>query len=83
MSVNFDIEKLVPVNHLTSRSDKHFLTSPYNIHTLSSKQVIRVLKTYQVEVVSWSNIKFLWLSYKEMCSSQRGELTIRFWEFKG
>ena len=82
MSVNFDIEKLVPVNHLTSRSDKH-LTSPYNIHTLSSKQVIRVLNPYQVEVVSWTNIKFLWLSYKEMCSSQRGELTIRFWEFKG
>ena len=82
MSVNFDIEKLVPVNHLTSRSDKH-LTSPYNIHKLSSKQVMRVLKTYQVEVVSWSNIKFLWLSYKEMCSSQRGELAIRFWEFKG
>ena len=51
MSVNFDIEKLVPVNHLTSRSDKH-LTSPYNIHKLSSKQVIRVLKTYHVEVVS-------------------------------
>lgn len=51
MSVNFDIEKLVPVNHLTSRSDKH-LTSPYNIHTLSSKQVIRVLNPYQVEVVS-------------------------------
>ena len=82
MSVNFDIEKLVPVNHLTPRNDIH-LTSPYNIHTLSSKQVIRVLKTYHVEVVSWSNIKFLWLSYKEMCSSQRGELTIRFWEFKG
>ena len=82
MSVNFNVEKLVPVNRLTSRSDKH-LTSPYNIHTLSSKQVIRVLNPYQVEVVSWSNIKFLWLSYKEMCSSQRGELTIRFWEFKG
>ena len=45
MSVNFDIEKLVPVNHLTSRSDKH-LTYPYNIHKLSSKQVMRVLKTY-------------------------------------
>ena len=51
MSVNFDIEKLVPVNHLTPRNDIH-LTSPYNIHTLSSKQVIRVLKTYHVEVLS-------------------------------
>ena len=69
MSVNFDIEKLVPVNHLTSRSDKH-LTSPYNIHTLSSKQVIRVLKTYQVEVDLTSNSCDL---VTRKCVAARGE----------
>ena len=31
------------VNLLTPGSDKH-TTSPYNIHTLSSKQVMRILK---------------------------------------
>ena len=31
------------LNPLTLRSDKH-VTSPYNIHALSSKQVMRILK---------------------------------------
>ena len=32
-----------PFNPLTPRSDSH-VTSPYNIHTLSSKQVMRIFK---------------------------------------
>ena len=36
-------EVLHITNPLTPRSDKH-VTSPYNIHTLSSKQVVRILK---------------------------------------
>ena len=35
---------------LTPRSDWH-VTSPYNIHTLLSKQVMRILKLRQVEVI--------------------------------
>ena len=35
------------VNPLTPRSDEH-VTSPYNNHTLSSKQVMRILK-----LISW------------------------------
>ena len=36
-------EVLHLTNPLTPRSDKH-VTSPYNIYTLSSKQVVRLLK---------------------------------------
>ena len=40
----------VSFNPLITRTDKH-VTSPYNIHTLLSKQVMRKLKLRQVEVV--------------------------------
>ena len=36
-------ESLCCFNPLTPRSDQH-VTSPYNIHTLSSHQVMRILK---------------------------------------
>ena len=35
---------------LTPRSDQH-VTSPYNIHTLLSKQVMRIRKLRRVEVI--------------------------------
>ena len=35
---------------LTPRSDQH-VTSPYNIHTLLSKQVMRIFKLRRVEVI--------------------------------
>ena len=38
------------VDPLTSRSDYH-KTSPFNIHTLSSKEQIRIPKIYQIEVI--------------------------------
>ena len=38
------------VDPLTSRSDYH-KTSPFNIHTLSSKEQIRIAKIYQIEVI--------------------------------
>ena len=43
-------KRVFTLNPLTPRSDQH-VTSPYNIHTLSSKQVMRKLKLRQVEVV--------------------------------
>ena len=39
-----------PINPLTPRDDYH-VTSPCNIHTLSSKQVVRILKLREVEFV--------------------------------
>ena len=44
---------------------------------------MRELKCIRCKLLSWSNIKFGQLIYKEMCSSKRGELTIRSWELKG
>ena len=38
-------------------------------------------QTYPVKVVTW--FKFLWLIYKEMYDSQRGEFKTRSWELKG
>ena len=39
-------------------------TSPYNIFTLSSKQVLRIFKLIEKELISWSNTKFLKLIHK-------------------
>ena len=68
--LNFDIQ----YNPLTPRSDWH-VTSPWNIHTLSSKQVMRILKLTKWKLLSWSNVKFLLFIHKDMCSSKRGEVT--------
>ena len=68
--LNFHIQ----YNPLTPRSDQH-VTSPWNIHTLSSKQVMRILKLTKWKLLSWSNVKFLLFIHKDMCSSKRGELT--------
>ena len=46
----------IPLNPLTPRSDQR-VTSPYNIHTLSSKQVMRLLKLIRYKILSWLNIK--------------------------
>ena len=59
------------------------MTSPYYIHTLSSKQVIRILKLITHKLLSWSNTKFSQIFYKGMCSSYMEELTITSWELKG
>ena len=34
-------------------------------------------RTYQMKILSWSNIKFFELIYKEMCSNKKGELRIK------
>ena len=44
------ILQIISFNPLTPRSDKN-VTSPYNIHTLLSKQVMRIFKLRRVEVV--------------------------------
>ena len=50
------------LNPLTPRSDLH-ATSPYNLHTLSSKQVMRILRIIVSKLSSWSNTKFSSLIY--------------------
>lgn len=35
-------------------------------------------RTYQMKILSWSNIKFFELIYKEMCSNKKES-----WEFRG
>ena len=63
----------------TPRSDKHVI-SPCSVDTLSSEQVIRLLKLISYRILSCMNTKFSSLVYKEMCSSKRRELSIRSWE---
>ena len=48
---------LKTINRLTPSSDQN-ATSPNNIHTLSSKQVMRILKLPRKKLSSWSKIKF-------------------------
>ena len=38
------------LNPLTPRSDKH-VTSPYNVHTLFGKQVMRILKLIRYKIL--------------------------------
>ena len=51
------IEGLISINPLTPRSDKN-ITSPHNVHTLSSKQVMRIFKLIRLKLLSGSNSKF-------------------------
>ena len=51
------IEGLISINPLTPRSDKN-ITSPHNVHTLSSKQVTRIFKLIRLKLLSGSNTKF-------------------------
>ena len=46
-----DIDPNDASNSLTLRGDKH-VTSPYNIHTLSNKQVMRILWVEVVILIS-------------------------------
>ena len=55
MNVGWMIQSPDP---FTCKSDYH-VTSPYNIHTLSSKQEMRILKPIRWKFLSWSNTKFL------------------------
>ena len=51
------INKVWLTSPLTPRSDQH-VASPKSIHTLSSKQVVRILKLIRYKILSWWNTKF-------------------------
>ena len=63
--------------------DHKILTA--NVKRSVSKQESITIEAshWRGQLLSWPNTKFLWLIYKEMCNSYRGELTIRSWELKG
>ena len=50
-------EGLIFINPLTPRSDRN-ITSPHDVHTLSSKQVMRIFKLIRLKLLSGSNTKF-------------------------
>ena len=39
--------------------------SPYNINTVSSKQVMRIKKNISMGIISWSNNKFSKLTFQK------------------
>ena len=56
-------------NPLTPMSDQDKI-SPYNIDTISSRQVMRIKKNINQGIVSWSNTKFSKLTSQELYDRQ-------------
>ena len=44
--------------------------SPYNINTISSKQMMRIKKNINKGIINWSNTKFSKLTSQELYSKQ-------------
>ena len=55
------IQLLFRLNPLTPMFDQDRI-SPYNINTVSSRQVMRIKKNIDKGIISWSNTKFLQLT---------------------
>ena len=55
------------INPLSSTSDLDII-SPYTIHTISSRQVMRIKKIINYVIVVWSNSKFSKLTSYELYS---------------
>ena len=52
--------------------------SPYNVNTISRRQVMRTQKNINLEIISWSNTKFSDITSQELYDRQWGEeLTVR------
>ena len=64
-TVNIDTD----VNPLTPMSDQDKI-SPYNIDTISSRQVMRIKKNINQGIISWSNTKFSKLTSQELYDRQ-------------
>ena len=63
------------INSLTPKSDQDII-SLYNIHTISTRQVMRIKKNTSLGIIGWSNTKFSELILKELYGWQWGELQI-------
>ena len=47
--------------------------SPYNVNTISRRQVMRTQKNINLEIISWSNTKFSDTTSQELYDRQWGE----------
>ena len=56
--------------------------SPYNIDTISSKQVMRIKKKYQLQDYKLIQYQILQTNIIELYVRQKGELLMRSWESK-
>ena len=56
VNYNFNVWKIA-INPLTPMSDQDRI-SPFKINTISSKQVMRIRKSINKGITSWSNTKF-------------------------
>ena len=56
--------------------------SPYNIDTISSKQVMRIKKKYQLQDHKLIQYQILQTNIIELYGKQKGELLMRSWESK-
>ena len=65
----YRMEKQDVVNPLTLMSD-HNRISPYNINTISNRQVIKIKKNINSGIISWYNTKFLKLKSQELYDRQ-------------
>ena len=81
-SMDLDMGKLSPIertktcnhelkclNPITPMSDQDRI-SPYNINTISSRQVMRIKKNINKGIISWSNTKFSKLTSQELYGRQ-------------
>ena len=69
------------VNPLTPMSDEDRI-SPYNINTISSRQVVRIKKYINLGIVSRSNTKFSELTSKQIVWLTVKRITNLIWELK-
>ena len=66
---------LLGFSPLTPMSDQDRI-SPYNINTVSSRQVMRIEKNINLGMINWSNTKFSELTLHELHGWQKGEFQI-------
>ena len=78
----FKTSKSNPSNPLTPMSDQDKI-SPYNINTISSRQVMRIERNINLGIFSWSSNNFSERKSYEIYSTHWGELLIRSCEWKG
>lgn len=67
---------------LTPKSDQEVI-SPYDISSISRRQVMRIKKIIKKEISYDSTPNSQHLNRKEMYARQKGELVLRSWELKG
>ena len=61
--------------HFTPMGDQNRI-SPYNVNTMFRRQVMRIKKNINLEIISWSNTKFLETTSQELYDRQWGEKLI-------